>query len=80
MASLYEKIIIHFEKSKSIPEKYLSNNVEFCDLSVKWIKISIISFPFSVSDTLSNSSKYIIGFIHLVSCKNSTNLPGFAPT
>ena len=43
--SLKEKIIKHFDKSKSIPEKYLSLKELFWLLSVKWINNEITSFP-----------------------------------
>ena len=64
-----------FDKSISTPAKYLSWNESFCVGSIKCVNIPIISLPFSVLLTLSNSSIYIIGFIHLVSIIISTIRP-----
>ena len=48
------------------PKNIYHENYHFELLSIKCVKIPIISSPFGVSLTLSNSSKYIIGLEHFV--------------
>ena len=50
-------MMIHFERSNSMSLKYLSVNLSFCVGSVRCMSILMISCPFEVSLTLSNSSK-----------------------